>query len=514
MTSESMAPSDVSATDEKWVRKLALVAALMGLADWLFFRHAIGISVVVFVIALEAGVLIASPARPDWREMMAAVAILVAALLPLIEAPTVIAFLFCVAGAAYFAVVASARATGPWREKAAAALWLLLAGPFWLIPDVGRAVQSANRTGAATGMANAAKTWIMPLVLGAVFLSLFAAANPVLENWLAQLSFRHSVSRIDIVRVAFWAIVLVASWPFICMSRRRITQANELVPGLEQPSTPLPDNLFGDAAIVRALVLFNVLFAVQTVMDIHYLWRGAALPHGMTYAAYAHRGAYPLIVTALLAAAFVIAAMRPGSAAERSPMMRTLAFLWTGQNVLLVVSSILRLNLYVEAYSLTYLRAAAFIWMLLVAIGLVLIVTRIMLYRSNAWLISANLIALALAVYVCAFVNFPYIIASYNVAHSRDMAGKGQPLDGAYLISLGPQAIPAIDRYIAARPGTVAWPLLVLQRDVLATSHHAAASNWRAWSFRTWRLDRYLKSTARGATPHSSGVPRAGGMHG
>ena len=256
----------------KVAAKLALIAAIVALADWLFFRHTVGISVVVFVIALEAGVLVASPARPDWREMMAAVAILVAALLPLIEAPTVIAFLFCAAGAAYFAVVASARATGPWREKAAASLWLLLAGPLWVIPDVGRAAQSAQRTGVATAMANTAKVWVMPIVLGAIFLALFAAANPVLENWLAELSFRDSVARIDIVRVAFWLIAIAATWPFICMSRRWIAKANELVPGLEQPSTPLPQSLFGDAAIVRALILFNLLFAVQSVMDIHYLW--------------------------------------------------------------------------------------------------------------------------------------------------------------------------------------------------------------------------------------------------
>jgi len=37
------------------------------------------------------------------------------------------------------------------------------------------------------------------------------------------------------------------------------------------------------------------LFAIQTVLDIQYLWRGAALPDGMSYATYAHRGAYPLI---------------------------------------------------------------------------------------------------------------------------------------------------------------------------------------------------------------------------
>ena len=51
--------------------------------------------------------------------------------------------------------------------------------------------------------------------------------------------------------------------------------------------------------------------------------------------------------------------MRPGSAAERSPLMRALVFLWVGQNVLLVVSAILRLDLYIATYLLTYWRVAA-----------------------------------------------------------------------------------------------------------------------------------------------------------
>ena len=72
--------------------------------------------------------------------------------------------------------------------------------------------------------------------------------------------------------------------------------------------------LFGKAAILRSLIVFNLMFAVQTMLDAAYLWGGVALPDGMSYASYAHRGAYPLIVTALLAAGFVLVAMRPGSA--------------------------------------------------------------------------------------------------------------------------------------------------------------------------------------------------------
>ena len=58
--------------------------------------------------------------------------------------------------------------------------------------------------------------------------------------------------------------------------------------------------------------MFNLLFAVQTVLDVIYLWGNTTLPADISYASYAHRGAYPLILTALLAAGFVLAAMTPG----------------------------------------------------------------------------------------------------------------------------------------------------------------------------------------------------------
>ncbi len=104
----------------------------------------------------------------------------------------------------------------------------------------------------------------------------------------------------------------------------------------------------------------------------------------MTYAAYAHRGAYPLIVTALLAAGFVLAALRPGSATANDPLIRRLVYAWVAQNIVLVISSILRLDLYVGIYSLTYWRIAAFVWMGLVAAGLALIIVRIALGKVQS----------------------------------------------------------------------------------------------------------------------------------
>ena len=47
-----------------------------------------------------------------------------------------------------------------------------------------------------------------------------------------------------------------------------------------------------------------------------------------------------------------------------------------------MLSALLRLDLYIAAYGLTYWRLAALIWFLLVALGLVLIVAQIVLAKT------------------------------------------------------------------------------------------------------------------------------------
>jgi hypothetical protein len=156
---------------------------------------------------------------------------------------------------------------------------------------------------------------------------------------------------------------------------------------------------------------------------------------------------------------------------------------------MLVVSSILRLDLYVQIYLLTYWRIAAFVWMLLVAIGLLLIVARIALQRSDDWLIRANLITLTGALYICSLVNFAAIIADYNVAHSREASGKGVMIDIHYLSLLGPQALPALERAFQLRAVDTS---LVSHRNSLVEMLRRDTASWRAWSFRSWRMQRYM----------------------
>jgi hypothetical protein len=158
----------------------------------------------------------------------------------------------------------------------------------------------------------------------------------------------------------------------------------------------------------------------------------------------------------------------------------------------------LRLGLYVEVYSLTELRVAAGLWMGLVAIGLFLILLRILLSRSNEWLIAMNLASLLVVVYISAFIDFPDIIARFNVAHSQEITEEGPPLDLDYLSSLGPSAIPAIDLYLHMLPDQ----LIDKRNQALAIRYYLVRDfarrphDWRNWTFRAARLETYLLSPA------------------
>ncbi len=329
--------------------------------------------------------------------------------------------------------------------------------------------------------------WIVPLGFAAGFLLLFAMANPLIDKSLRSIDLTFLSQLLSVWRIGFW--LLVAGFLSLLL-RPRLKRRHAR---RDKSATDLPtleDGVFGRAALLRSLVVFNALFAVETLLDLAYLWGGATLPDGMSHAEYTHRGAYPLMITALLAAAFVLAAMRRHGPGDKSALLRGLVHLWIAQNIMLCFSSILRLDLYVEVYSLTELRVAAGIWMGLVAIGLFLILLRILLHRSNDWLIALTSATLVITLYAAALLDIPAFIARFNVAHSREISGMGIPLDANYLAALGPASIPALDTYLVSQPADVTVRRI---REELVWRHFQHSRDWRSWTYRVERLDAYLK---------------------
>lgn len=493
--------------------RLGVALLLTALADFFFFNQPVGLSLFLFSVLLVAAIAGTNPVLFGDRALFAKVGFAIMGLIPLLENISALSISIAFLCLSISALAMSGRLQSRLTLIDQQVFAFLVTAPLRLPQDFFRSRRASKRRGRAkTGLATLA-VWAMPALLGFVFLYLFGIANPIIASWMSMISLRALIDLMDLWRVMFWVLILVGAWAFLRPRLPRFFRKSKLKPVEASPvrdaSSPvtLDQIIFGRGAILRALVLFNLLFAAQTILDGAYLWGGLQLPDHLTYASYAHRGAYPLIVTALLAGAFVLITMQPGSRTSADRLIRALVYLWTAQTIGLVVSSILRLDLYVSIYSLTYWRIAAFIWMGLVAVGLALIIARIALGKSNEWLSGANLLTLSATLYACSFVNFAAMIAEYNIAHSQEMNGGGRNLDISYLRSLGPDIIPAIDRYVRETNTPDAWPAKELQhqRGLLVKQHEERMANWRAWTFREWRLSRDLIAPAVLLVRDSSG---------
>ena len=474
-----------------FTRVLVLCIALTGLADWFFYRRPAGwttgiyLLVLLIVIALtQKRALRCSPGR------VMGVA-LVGLALALMSQPGPLSLVFGLGGIISFAMIGRL----PWRADATvwARRWLIFLVAGWVSLFQDRQMYKRwRRAGHGSSpffqLHTQLKRWILPVLLTSIFIWLFAVANPIIGLALQKTTFviQKFLSTLDVTvaRVLFWMFCYLWLWALFRLIRQRAATA--------QAETPTASQIAAPSSVVRCLALFNVAFAFQSILDLLYLWGGAALPAGMTYAHYAHRGAYPLIATALLAAAFVLITFRDGPRTREMRVARQLVYLWLLQNVFLTFSALWRLRLYIEVYSLTRWRVAAAIWMILVAAGLLWIAGRILLGRTNHWLINVNFLTALVVLYGCCFFNFDRLISWYNVRHCREINHVAAPLDLPYLHRLGPESLPAIQWLLGhPLPGDVATNAQQYSAQLRAQLR-TDLGDWRGWTFRRHQLKRYL----------------------
>lgn len=480
-----------------WLRRRAAAALLVVVAgDWLLFDERLGVTLAIFALLLALASCLINPVRAGRSHRMLAIATVAVGLWPLVVETTALG-----AGLATLALVTQAwllAATGPSAAHfARTAATMPFAGAVRLAWDAVRLLRLSRRSrGVKHRMTMTG--WLVPTGLSAVFLALFVDANPVLESWASGVDLSAVLSVATPARLAFWAVLLLVAWPFLHVRLPRARPVPMPVRTVRETA------LFGPVVVLRSLVLFNAVFALQSGLDATYLWAGHSLPAGMSHASYAHRGAYPLMVSALLAGAFAIAAARHERAADGNPRAaRILLILFMAQNVLLVASSMRRLDLYIDAYGMTEWRLSAMIWMGLVWFGLAAIAVRIVARKTTAWLVRTNAGAALVVLYACAVAPFADIIARSNLSRCLEGRCTAIPLDWHYLSGLGPQIIPALDEALA-RSGDPAFSARASAlRAEMAELHAGQGDGWRQWSVRSWRLGTYLAT-------HDAGQPKAG----
>ncbi|WP_435418517.1 DUF4173 domain-containing protein [Parerythrobacter aurantius] len=416
--------------------KLVLAASIVAAGDRLLFVHELlpaGLGAVG--LGLAAALALGQPA--SWSDRKARAALCLAAIYALAmifdASPLAFALFWVALGLAVLLPRTVAFDDGwRWSQRLIRHALASAIGP---LADAVRVARIRRLRGSDKGsVRDLAAVVVVPLVGTLLFVWLFAIANPVIDGWIASLRLPEP-DEYWLARVFVWLVLGWVAWAVLRPRQRRPLfgtfdgRGDLRLPGLSS------------AAVLLSLVAFNAVFLLQNAMDAAWLWGLLPLSPGISLAEYAHRGAYPLVATALLTALFVLVALRPGSINAGQPIVRRLVSLWIGQNLFLLFNAALRTLDYVAAYSLTVLRIAALLWMVLVATGLLLVLWRMLAGKSAAWLINANLASAGIVLTATCFVDLGAIAAQWNVRHAREAGGKGAALDLCYLHSLGGSAL-------------------------------------------------------------------------
>ena len=515
---------------------LAVVAA----ADHFLYAHRLGWTAAIVAAAMLAVLALrdASFLKLTGGRVMGLAAL--GLLLALVEQPTWLNILYI---GVCLSVLALVNAHG-WESDFVR--WLrrlgrwLLAGWVRIFLDNGVVMRWLVRRGFSPALARGIAAWIIPVLLASVFVAIFAWANPIISGWFSRLGTLMSelIEKLPEIanpaRIGFWFLFATFAWSLMRSRTVRIHahksaatttttparddddddhdatitngESNEWLAATSAASvagaaaTAQDRNAIGfpAAMVIRCLILFNLVFAVENVLDTRYLWavRATSFPPGFSYTEYVHRGAYPLIAAALLAGLFVLVTFNPNGATERSPWARRLVYFWIGQTIFLALSAAWRLVRYVEMDQLTRLRLASTIWFMLVALGLFYVVWRIIRRRSNGWLVNANAVTALLVLYPCCFINFDGLIAGFNARHCQEAGGGGSPLDIAYIEHLGTPALPALEsvRDKLTTPQRRQWAA-----DITARMHADLDEDLRDWHAWTWRRARIATAARRRA---------------
>ncbi len=200
---------------------------------------------------------------------------------------------------------------------------------------------------------------------------------------------------------------------------------------------------------VIAIVITSLLcliYMIFSMVQILYLFIGnTKLPENYTYAGYAREGFFQLLAVSMINFLIVLICLH---LFQESRILRAILMMICGCTFIMILSSALRMILYIESYSLTFLRLFV-LWALAVIFLLMAGVTAYIFYRQFP-LFFYGLAVLTICYTVLSFSHPDYLVAKYNLMkESSDrnditVSYATGLCDENYLSSLSADAAPAI----------------------------------------------------------------------
>jgi hypothetical protein len=364
--------------------------------------------------------------------------------------------------------------------------------PFLSIIEFGSVLRKA--AGFNLQSKNASKQNMLPVVRGilislpilVVFILLFSSADLVFKHYVSSIFTFH----VSPVLISHMIMILVVTAFFIGAYALLFTGSPP--EEYDQPTTKTVHIGSIEATIVLSSIV--TLFLIFVVIQLHYLFGGQSnimAAGGYTYADYARKGFFELIVAALIT--FLLLLALHTSTVRRTIRQHlifvTLCTVLVLEVGLVMLSAHRRLSLYEQAYGFTELRLYShlFIGWLVAAIGLLL--AYIARDQPQKLFARGMFISIIIFLAVINLINPDAFVAHENIQRFRS-TGK---LDVAYLGSLSADATPALGGLLDNRDRQVqksAAYQLYMQQQVADQSDQS----WQAFNVSRHRAQEIRRS--------------------
>jgi hypothetical protein len=250
----------------------AVTLGFLVLADWFFFEQPLGWTVGAYGLLLMGAIFLWGRSVSMTASLTLPTAALGLLFVGCVEEPNRLSI--TLGGLGLITLASALR--DRWSQSAVvwARRWVGHATEGWLCLPASIGASSAAWRKAPQSQDKWAflRRWSVAVVLGAFFVALFAATNPIIQGWLSS-SWKNLASLFDhlpsFARMVFWAVVAFQVWALMRYRSYVVEASLDVIEG------GLPGDLAGflsPAAILRSLLAFNLLFGIQTVLDIRYLW--------------------------------------------------------------------------------------------------------------------------------------------------------------------------------------------------------------------------------------------------
>lgn len=192
--------------------------------------------------------------------------------------------------------------------------------------------------------------------------------------------------------------------------------------------------------VITVLAVVDAVYLLFTFIQFTYLFGSLNLnlPSGYTYAEYARKGFFELVMVTVINLAILLAVLNftktAGKIADK--FIRILNTILVGCTIVMLFSAHFRMAMYEDVYGYTYLRLLTHAFMLFIFV--LLIITLIKVWYVKLILLKWYLIIAITAYTIVNFVNVNAAVAKNNI----DRFHKTEKIDVYYLTSLSFEAVP------------------------------------------------------------------------